>query len=146
MTFVSNSEKETIEIGKKIASTLNPRSIVVLTGNLGAGKTKLVEGMLNFFGIANSISSPTFSIVNEYNLSSTNIYHFDVYRLENIDEFYDIGGDEYFENGICLIEWGEQIEKIIPLPYITITFTGDNNNESKRIITIKTKEKLSWRY
>ena len=78
-------------------------------GDLGAGKTKFTEGILKYFGKENEISSPTFTIVNEYNNDKLNIYHFDVYRLENEDEFYAIGGEEYFEKGICLIEWGEKI-------------------------------------
>ena len=78
-------------------------------GDLGSGKTKFTEGVLKFFGKENEISSPTFTIVNEYNTDTVNIYHFDVYRLEDQDEFCAIGGEEYFDKGICLIEWGEKI-------------------------------------
>lgn len=106
------------------------------------GKTKFVEGILNFFGVTYPISSPTFNIVNEYNIDSTNIYHFDVYRLKNIDEFYGIGGEEYFESGICLIEWGEIIEEVLPLPYTIVSFKKDDTEENKRIITIEKKEKI----
>ena len=80
--------------------------------NFGSGKTKFVQGILEYFGLENEISSPTFTIVNEYTNSDINIYHFDVYRLADVDEFYAMGGEEYFENGICLIEWGEMIESI----------------------------------
>lgn len=90
--------------------------------NFGSGKTKFVQGILEYFGLADEISSPTFTIVNEYTNSNINIYHFDVYRLADIDEFYAMGGEEYFENGICLIEWGEMIESILPDHYTKITF------------------------
>ena len=80
----------------------------------------------------NEISSPTFTIVNEYDGKDINIYHFDVYRLEDSDEFYAMGGDEYFSKGICLIEWGEMIEDILLKPYIKIIFHKDENNTDYR--------------
>jgi len=103
-------------------------------GNLGSGKTKFTEGVLSFFGLQNEISSPTFTIVNEHNSHSTNIYHFDVYRLEDADEFYGIGGEEYFEKGICLIEWGEIIENVLPENYLKINFQNAENDNT-RILT-----------
>ena len=114
MIITTNSEQETINLGKKIASQLKKEMIIVLSGDLGAGKTKLTEGVLTYFGLENEISSPTFTIVNEYNTPNLNIYHFDVYRLADIDEFSAIGGEEYFEKGACIIEWGELIEEILP--------------------------------
>ena len=96
--------------------------------NFGSGKTKFVQGILEYFGLADEISSPTFTIVNEYTNSNINIYHFDVYRLADIDEFYAMGGEEYFENGICLIEWGEMIESILPDHYTKITFKKDDKS------------------
>lgn len=137
MNIVSNSEKETIELGKKIAPQLKKGTIIVLTGDLGSGKTKLTEGILTYFGLENEISSPTFTIVNEYYTPKLNIYHFDVYRLEDIDEFFAIGGEEYFEKGACIIEWGEMIENILPDDYIKINFSRDINNENIRNIDIK---------
>lgn len=133
----SISPNTTIEIAKKFASYLNNKDIVILTGELGAGKTKFVEGFLSYFNLQDEISSPTFNIVNEYNSAIYNIYHFDVYRLEDTDEFYAIGGEEYFQKGICLIEWGEIIQDILPKEYIHITFKKDNTNENKRILEFK---------
>ena len=120
--YITNSEEETKNFAKEFAKKLNTGDVVVLSGDLGSGKTKFVEGVLSNFGLEDEISSPTFTIVNEYKSSNVNIYHFDVYRLEDSDEFYAIGGEEYFEKGICLIEWGELIEDALPNKYIKINF------------------------
>lgn len=135
--IISNSEHETKLIGKKIAENLKKGDVVVLTGELGSGKTKFTEGVLQFFGLDNEISSPTFTIVNEYSNDKTTIYHFDVYRLEDEDEFFAIGGEEYFEKGICLIEWGELIENALPKKYIKIEFNRLFEDDDKREIIIE---------
>ena len=135
--IISNSENNTIEIAKKLASKLNKKDIVILTGELGSGKTKFVEGFLSYFNLQNEISSPTFNIVNEHLSPTCNIYHFDVYRLENSDEFYAIGGEEYFEKGICLIEWGEIIQDVLPKEYMQISFKKDFKNENIRLLEFK---------
>ncbi len=135
--FISNSENETKQFAKDFASKLDKKSVVVLTGELGSGKTKFVEGFLSYFGLENEISSPTFTIVNEYKNENATIYHFDVYRLSDSSEFYEIGGDEYFDKGICLIEWGELIEDALPKNYIHITFSKDENDDNKRRILIE---------
>ena len=127
--FISKNEADTKQLAKKLAAKLKPKDVVVLTGELGSGKTKFTEGFLSYFGLENEISSPTFTIVNEYKKNDLNIYHFDVYRLSDSSEFYEIGGEEYFENGICLIEWGELIEDALPNDYIHITFKKDDKNE-----------------
>ena len=137
MKVISNSEKETIELGKKIAEKLYKGLIIVLTGELGSGKTKLVEGILTYFGLQDEISSPTFTIVNEYNTKDLNIYHFDVYRLNDIDEFIAIGGEEYFDKGASIIEWGENIKEVLPKDYIQISFSRDEIDENKRVIKIE---------
>ena len=138
--FISKNELDTKNFAKKFASMLKPTDVVVLTGELGSGKTKFVEGFLSFFGLESEISSPTFTIVNEYKKDNLNIYHFDVYRLEDSSEFYEIGGEEYFSNGICLIEWGELIKDVLPKNYIHITFEKDNNDENIRILNITTTD------
>lgn len=102
--------------------------------NYGAGKTKFTEGFLSYFGLEKEISSPTFNIVNEYSSKNAKIFHFDVYRLEDSDEFYEIGGEEYFDKGICLIEWGEIIKDILPKTYIEINIKKDFKNNNKRIL------------
>ena len=126
--YISKNEQDTIDFAKNFAKNLKLGDIVVLSGELGSGKTKFVQGILEYFNLANEISSPTFTIVNEYTSDKTNIYHFDVYRLEDSDEFFAIGGEEYFSKGICLIEWGELIEDILPKPYTKICFRKNNDD------------------
>ena len=120
--FKSNNEIDTKNFAKKLASKLQIGDIIVLSGELGSGKTKFTEGLLEYFNLQDEISSPTFTIVNEYHSNNLPIYHFDVYRLEDEDEFLAIGGEEYFNKGICIIEWGEMIENILPNEYIKISF------------------------
>ena len=135
-TYISKNEQDTVDFAEKFASSLSIGDIVVLTGELGSGKTKFVQGVLKHFNMEDEISSPTFTIVNEYTSDKTNVYHFDVYRLEDSDEFYAMGGDEYFSKGICLIEWGEMIEDILPKPYIKIIFSKDEENSDYRKLEI----------
>lgn len=137
MKIILNNEKETIEFGKKLAEVLTLTDILVLTGDLGTGKTKLTEGILTHFGLENEISSPTFTIVNEYLNPDINIYHFDVYRLSDSSEFLEIGGDEYFGKGLCIIEWGETISDILPSNYIHLKFERDFDDDNKRILNIE---------
>lgn len=136
-TIITNSEQETKNIAREIASKVDKNAVIVLTGELGAGKTKFTEGFLSYFGLENEISSPTFTIVNEYKNDKVTIYHFDVYRLSDIDEFYAIGGEEYFSKGICIIEWGEVIEEALPKNCIRIHIRKDEEEFDKRIIEIK---------
>ena len=135
--FKSYSENDTKQFAKSFASKLNNGDIIVLSGDLGSGKTKFTEGFLSYFDLEDEISSPTFTIVNEYKKNDTNIYHFDVYRLEDSSEFYALGGEEYFENGICIIEWGELIEDALPKNYIKISFSRNYENENSRILDIQ---------
>ncbi len=135
--YNSKSENDTKKLAIKIASMLKKGDLIVLCGDLGSGKTKFTEGFLTYFGLENEISSPTFTIVNEYKKDNINIYHFDVYRLEDSSEFYAIGGDEYFENGICIIEWGELIQDALPNEYIKIDFSRNESNENERILNIQ---------
>lgn len=137
--IVTYSEEETKKIARKIASEINGEKVIVLNGELGAGKTKFTEGFLSCFGLEQEISSPTFTIVNEYQNEKATIYHFDVYRLSDIDEFYAIGGEEYFSKGICIIEWGDIIEEALPKHYMKIDIKKDDEDINKRIIEIEEK-------
>lgn len=135
--YKSYSENDTKKFANQFASKLNKGDVLILSGDLGSGKTKFTEGILSYFGLENEISSPTFTIVNEYKKDNINIYHFDVYRLEDSDEFYAIGGEEYFEKGICIIEWGEIIIDTLPKEYIKIDFSRNMDNENERILNIQ---------
>lgn len=134
--YISKSEADTIAFAKEFAKTLNKDDIIVLSGDLGSGKTKFTQGILEHFGLGDEISSPTFTIVNEYKNDEISIFHFDVYRLNNEDDFYDIGGDEYFGNGLCIIEWGEIIKTALPSNTIFVNFERNLNNENERVIII----------
>lgn len=136
-SFTSHSSDETMDFAYNLASKLNIGDVVVLTGELGSGKTKFTEGFLKYFGLDKEISSPTFNIVNEYKKDNINIYHFDVYRLEDVSEFYAIGGEEYFSSGICIIEWGELIEEALPDNCIRIYFQKDDKDENIRYLKIE---------
>ena len=135
--FTSHSSTETMDFAYNLASKLKIGDVIVLSGELGAGKTKFTEGFLKYFGLENELSSPTFTIVNEYKNDKITIYHFDVYRLEDVDEFYVIGGEEYFSSGICIIEWGEKIEEALPSSYLKISFSRNYEDDSIRNIRIE---------
>jgi tRNA threonylcarbamoyladenosine biosynthesis protein TsaE len=115
------SPEETFDLGQKIAGLLTAGSVVALRGGLGSGKTCLAKGIASGLGIDETITSPTYTIINEY-LHSPALYHIDAYRLENEEEFNEIGGRELiYGNGISLIEWSERIEKSLPQNTITIS-------------------------
>lgn len=136
-TIITNSEQETKDVAKKLAEKIGDKAVIVLSGELGAGKTKFTEGFLSYFGLEKEISSPTFTIVNEYKNEKTTVYHFDVYRLSDIEEFYAIGGEEYFSKGICIIEWGEMIEETLPKESIHVYIEKDKQELDQRKITIQ---------
>ena len=136
--FESRSQAETSDIAKTFAKTLKPGDIIALSGELGAGKTAFTKGVAEFFGIsADEVSSPTFTMVNEYNGDIT-IYHFDAYRLENVSaDSCDWMDDYFFGDGVCLIEWAVYIEEILPKGYIEVRIEKNPaKGEDYRKITI----------
>lgn len=142
-TYISKNELDTKEFAKEFAKELKKDDIIVLSGNLGSGKTKFTEGLLDYFGLADEISSPTFTIVNEYQNEKINIFHFDVYRLNSSDDFFDIGGEEYFGKGLCIIEWGEIINSCLPDNTIFVNFEKSKSDENIRKINIYLKGEKS---
>lgn len=133
LNLISNSESDTKKIAYLIAKYSDKNSIISLNGELGSGKTVFMNGFASYFGIENEVCSPTFTIVNEY---SNNIYHFDVYKIEDENEFLNRIGDEYFEKGICIIEWADIIKNILPKRTIHIDIKKDENDTSRRIFNI----------
>lgn len=138
-SIITNSEEETMKLAKKIAKNLKKGDVVVLSGDLGAGKTLFTSGILDYYGKKEEVSSPTFTIVNEYELEKgEKLFHFDVYRLNSPEEFLAIGGEEFFDQGICLIEWGEKILEVLPQEFLMITIEKDLNDVSKRKFSFST--------
>ncbi|MCG8482395.1 MAG: tRNA (adenosine(37)-N6)-threonylcarbamoyltransferase complex ATPase subunit type 1 TsaE [Clostridia bacterium] len=134
--IISHSEDETREIGKKIAQQLNKGDILCLKGDLGAGKTLLSKSIAHAFGVKEPVTSPTFTIVHQYE-GRFPLYHFDVYRIHDIDEMYEIGIEEYlYGDGVCLIEWADKIQEILPEESIWIELSrGEGDND--RILNIR---------
>ena len=108
--YITNSEAETEELGSRLARGLTDGSVVAMYGDLGAGKTAFVRGMARGMGLECRVSSPTFTIVNEY-LGQRELIHFDMYRLSDADELFDIGWEDYLSRGaVCAVEWSENVE------------------------------------
>lgn len=135
--FVSNSNEDTYFLASEFAKNLKIGDVINLNGELGAGKTAFVTGVAMQFNIVNQVSSPTFTIVNEYSTNfNEKIFHFDVYRINDSDEFLDSIGTDYFNNGICILEWGDIIKDILPKSTINIQILKDDNNENVRVFKI----------
>jgi tRNA threonylcarbamoyladenosine biosynthesis protein TsaE len=126
------------DAAKKICEYLNDRQIIALYGNMGAGKTTLIKAICREKGVMESVTSPTFSLVNEYKTSGNEtIYHFDFYRINNIAEVYDFGYEEYFYSGkLCFVEWPEMVEELLPDNTLRINIRTLDNN--KREISFTT--------
>ncbi len=119
-TIVCNNTKETEEFGLALGSKLKGSDVICLNGDLGAGKTTLTKSIGKGMGIDDYITSPTFNIINEY-YSDLNLYHFDTYRLENVDDVEYLGFDEYFySDGVCIIEWADRIKEFLPDQYLEL--------------------------
>ena len=126
MEFETFSPEETLELGRKLAREARPGEVYTLVGDLGVGKTVFTQGIADGLGITEPVSSPTFTIVQVYEEGRMPFYHFDVYRIGDIEEMEEIGYDYYFfGGGICLIEWAELIEEILPEDRISITIEKD---------------------
>lgn len=141
MLHISQSPEQTAEIAAAFAKTLQPGDVVTLNGDLGVGKTAFVQGLAKALGITDYISSPTFTIVNCYE-AETPLYHFDVYRIADLEEMYEIGYEEYINgDGICIIEWAELIADILPEERYDVTIRKNYDvDENYREIEIEKKE------
>lgn len=134
LSITSHSEDETLALGKRLAGSFSPGDVIVLTGPLGSGKTVFVRGIALGRGFGeDAVTSPSFGFVNEY-VGKSPMYHFDLYRLRDVAELYEIGWDEYLErDGIVVVEWGERADGLLPARYYLIEFgiTGDETREIK---------------
>lgn len=144
LNWTSNNEDETIELGKKFAQFLNIKDIVVLEGELGAGKTEFIKGVCEYFSVEDIVTSPTFSIINQYTGLFKHkefvIYHIDLYRIKNEMELVEIGFDECIndDNSIKFVEWPQIAAKVLLKPNYTIKIEADKKNEDLRFLKIIT--------
>ena len=137
MIFESFSEKETFEIGRDLARKAVPGRVYCLDGDLGTGKTVFAKGFAAGLGITEPVTSPTFTIIREYEEGRIPLYHFDVYRISDPDEMYAIGYEEYFYcSGVCLVEWSELISELIPEDAVHIEISRDleKGTDYRRIV------------
>ena len=134
MEFITNSPEETEVIGARLAEKLIPGAVIAYRGDLGAGKTAFTRGLARGLGVTELVTSPTYTIVNEYLSGRMPLFHFDMYRLRSADELFDIGWDDYLERGgICAVEWSENVEEALEDP---ITVTIEKLSDDDRRITI----------
>ena len=133
MEFITNSPTETEAVGAALAKVLQPGTILAYRGDLGAGKTAFTRGLARGLGYADPVTSPTYTIVNEYLGGRLPLFHFDMYRLASSDDLWDIGWEDYLERGgICAVEWSENVDDAMEnAVYVTIYKTGEN---SRRIV------------
>ena len=126
MVIETHDPEETFEVGRTIGMNAKPGQIYTLTGDQGVGKTVFTQGVAAGLGITEPVNSPTFTIIQEYEDGRLPFYHFDVYRIGDLEEMEEIGYDDYFfGQGICLIEWAELIEEILPEKRIEVTIEKD---------------------
>lgn len=137
-TFVTNSAEETIALGNKLARSL-AGGVVAFFGDLGAGKTTFVRGMCQGLGYTGEVSSPTFAIVHEYIGGTIPLYHFDMYRVESVDDLYACGYYDYEGQGILAIEWSENIMEALPIDAVRV-WMRYGETENQRIIEIERED------
>lgn len=137
MEFITHSPEETRALGGRLANALQGGEVIAFTGDLGAGKTAFVSGLAAALGVDERVTSPTFTIVNEYEGGRLPLFHFDMYRLGSADELFHIGWEDYLaRGGVCAVEWSENVDEAIEDDAIRISITrGDDENS--RVITIE---------
>ncbi|MBQ6832293.1 MAG: tRNA (adenosine(37)-N6)-threonylcarbamoyltransferase complex ATPase subunit type 1 TsaE [Oscillospiraceae bacterium] len=134
MIFVTNSPEETEALGMRLAAKLRPGTVIAYQGDLGAGKTAFTRGLARGLGADEPVTSPTYTIVNEYLSGRMPLFHFDMYRLRSADDLFDIGWEDYLERGgVCAVEWSENVADALESPVqVLIEKTGDTT----RTVTI----------
>ena len=137
LRYVTNSEEETEALGVRLAGCLEPGAVVAFTGDLGAGKTAFTRGLARGLEIRERVTSPTFTIVNEYEGGRLPLFHFDLYRLGSSDELFDVGWEDYLSRGgVCAVEWSENVSDALEEDAISVDICR-GESESRRVITIE---------
>ena len=136
MDYLSNSVEETEALGAELAGRLEPGDVVAFTGDLGAGKTAFVRGLARGLGIPDRVTSPTFTIVNEYEGGRLPLFHFDMYRLGSSDELFDIGWEDYLaRGGVCAVEWSENVDDALDEDAIRVDIRRGAQDD-QRVISV----------
>ncbi len=132
--FITDSENATEALGEKFGASVKPQAVIAFYGGLGVGKTSFIRGLARGMGLASRVTSPTFTIVNEY-LGAVPLFHFDMYRLASSEELFEIGWDDYLtRNGVIAVEWSENVEDSLPNNTIRITITRLSDSEREIVI------------
>ena len=138
MDYLTHNEQETEELGARLARTLSPGAVVAYQGGLGMGKTAFTRGLARGLGYPGRVTSPTFTIVNEYEGGRLPLFHFDMYRLADAEELFDIGWEDYLDRGgVCAVEWSEQVDDALPPETDQDRLARHPQDPSWRIITIE---------
>ena len=136
MQFVSHNTQETEQFGEEVAKSLRGGDVLAFTGSLGMGKTAFTRGLARGLGCRGRVTSPTFTIVNDYD-GKTPLFHFDMYRLGSSDELFDIGWDDYLaRGGVCAVEWSERVSDALPDDTIYVDIARGEEDENMRTITV----------
>ena len=141
--YTTAGEEQTEALGVRLGQLLQPGAVIAYTGDLGAGKTAFTRGLARGLGIPDRVTSPTFTIVNEYEGGRLPLFHFDMYRLGSPDELFDIGWEDYLDRGgVCAVEWSENVREALPPDAVTVTIARCPENDGWRSITIEGGEPL----
>ncbi len=136
MELTIPSLDEIQEAARQFVDAIGERHIVAFYGKMGVGKTTFIKAVCQELGVEDIVTSPTFAILNEYSSPSCTVYHFDLYRLRRIEEFFDIGGEDYFASGnLCVVEWPEIVEAVLPTDAVRVTM--DEREDGSRRLSLK---------
>ena len=132
--YITNNAQQTEQLGEKLGQILTPGTVLAYTGDLGAGKTAFTRGLARGLEIPERITSPTFTIVNEYEGGRLPLFHFDMYRLGSSDELFDIGWEDYLvRGGVCAVEWSENVDDVLDADTIRVDIRRGDSDDQRRI-------------
>ena len=138
MEYLTRNEAETEALGARLVAVLTPGAVVAYRGDLGTGKTAFTRGLARGLGYTGRVTSPTFTIVNEYEGGRLPLFHFDMYRLEGAEDLFDIGWEDYLDRGgVCAVEWSEQVSEALPEGSILVALSRRREDPAWRAITIE---------